>query len=108
MLNAQSTATERGRNPDMHRDIPTPSLLAPQPNVREKTSAAGEHHAPATPPARVHLTHKTYDVRYIAIYCHFIVISTRMMTIRRARSHGRSVRVFAWFLDYDNDDTDCT
>ena len=44
-LNAQSTATELARNPDMRRNIPKASLLNPHPKVREKNSAAGEHHA---------------------------------------------------------------
>ena len=33
-----------GRNLDMHRNVPTARLLAPQPTVREKTSATEEHH----------------------------------------------------------------
>ena len=32
-LNAQSTATEFGRGPDMHRNVPTAPLLAPLPIV---------------------------------------------------------------------------
>ena len=36
-LNAPSTATELGRDPDMRRHIPTAPLLAPQPTVRERT-----------------------------------------------------------------------
>ena len=36
MLNAQSTATELGRDPDMRRNVPMVPLLAPQPEEREK------------------------------------------------------------------------
>ena len=36
-LNAQRTATELGRDPDMYRNIHTPLLLAPQRKAREKT-----------------------------------------------------------------------
>ena len=35
-LNAQSTATELGWDPYMHRNVPTATLLAPQPKEREK------------------------------------------------------------------------
>ena len=43
-LNAQSTATALGRDPDMHCNVPTAPLLDPQPKMRDKISAAGEHH----------------------------------------------------------------
>ena len=35
-LNAQSTATELGRDPDMYCNLPTANLLAPQPKVRDR------------------------------------------------------------------------
>ena len=36
-FNAPRTATVLGRNRGMHRNVPTASLLAPQPKVRERT-----------------------------------------------------------------------
>ena len=40
---------ELGRDPDMRRNVPKNPLLAPQPKLRVKTSAAGEQHAKNIP-----------------------------------------------------------
>ena len=44
-LDAQSTATELGRDRDMRRNIPMGALLVPQPKARETPSAAGVQQA---------------------------------------------------------------
>ena len=52
-LNAQTTAMELDRDPDVHRNVPTTPLLAPQWKVREKKIGHGEHRAKT----KVHMLH---------------------------------------------------